>query len=203
MRLDVQTESVDPLAFIWSNRANIGLLIDQEITNQGIYRVELCLQVGLSKPCTEGTISPHFSSRLVRAVESINNADLDELIDQVLRQLNVFCSGGSGWILKQLSSLDIKNCHTRSLAGTSFLPTPAKLEGMRKCLLNINLYDNFCFIYCILAYLFPRSKNRERPSQYHDKFNRLIFSESMMPMKLKDIARFESDNILSISVQFR
>ena len=29
LRLDVQTESVDPLAFIWSNRASIGLLIDQ------------------------------------------------------------------------------------------------------------------------------------------------------------------------------
>ena len=201
LRLDVQTESVDPLAFIWSNRANIGLLIDQEITNQGIFRVGLCLQVVLSKPCTEETISPHFSSRLVRAVESIDNADLDELIDQVLRQLNVFCSGGSGWILEQLSSLDIKICHTRSLAGTSFLPTPAKLEGMRKCLLNIkNLFDNFCFIYCILAYLYPRSKNRERPSQYRDKFNRLKFSESMMPMKLKDIARFESDNNLSITV---
>ena len=139
LRLDVQIESVDPLAFIWSNRVNIGLLIDQEITIQGKSRVGLYLKIVLSKPCTEEIISPHFSSRLVRAVESIDNADLDEMVDQVLRQLNVFYSGGSGWIPKQLSSLDIKICHTRSLAGTSFLPTPAKLENMRKCLLNIKI----------------------------------------------------------------
>ena len=178
LRLDVQTESVDPLAFIWSNRANIGLLIDQEKTNRGLSRVGLCLQVVLSKPCTDETVSPHFSSGLVRAVESIDNADLDELIDQILRQLNVFCFGGSGWIPKKLSSLDIKICHTRSLASQ----------------------DNFCFIYCILAYFFPRSKNRERPSQYRDKFHRLKFSESTMPLKLRDIAWFESDNNLSITV---
>ena len=201
LRLDVQAESVDPLAFIWSNRTDIGLLIDHQITNQGISRVGLCLQVVLAKPCTDETISPYFSSRLVRAVESIDNADLDELIDQVLRQLNVFCSGGSGWILKKLSSLDIKICHTKSLSGTSYLPTPPKLKGMRKCLLNIkNLFDNFCFIYCIVPFLFPRSENCQRPSYYRDKFDRLIFSESMMPMKLRDIPKFENDNKLSITV---
>ena len=165
---------------------------------KGISCVGLCLQVVLSKPCTDETVSPHFSPRLVRAVESIDNADLDELIDQILRQLNVFCSGGSSWMLKKLSSLDIKICHTRSLAGTLYLP---KFEGMRKCLLKIkNLFDNFCFIYSVLAYLFPRSKKCERPSQNRDKFHRLKFRESTMPMKLREIARFESDNNLSMTV---
>ena len=156
LRLDVQTESVDPLAFIWINRANIRVFIDQEIINQGISRVGLCLKK-LYHPTSH----------------------------------HVWCE-----LLGRSTTQTLT-----SLAGTSYLPTPAKLEGMRKCLLNIkNSFDNFRFIYSIVAYLFPRSKNGERPSQYHDKFHRLIFSESLMPLKGRHIARFESDNNLFITL---
>ena len=137
----------------------------------------------------------------MRVVESIDDEDFDELVDQVLRQLNVFCSGGSGWVLEKLICLDIKICKTKSLAGSSYLPTPAKLSSLRRSLLNIkNLCDNFCFIYCNLASLYPCRQNRERPSMYEDKFNRLIFDKSAMPMKLGDIAQFDNKNQLSITV---
>ena len=137
----------------------------------------------------------------MRVVESIDDEDFDELVDQVLRQLNVFCSGGSGWVLEKLIWLDIKICKTKSLAGSSYLPKPAKRSSLRRSLLNIkNLFDNFCFIYCILAFLYPCRQNRERPSMYKDEFNRLIFDKSAMRMKLSDIAQFENKNQLSITV---
>ena len=137
----------------------------------------------------------------MRVVESIDDEDFDELVDQVLRQLNVFCSGGSGWVLEKLICLDIKICKTKSLAGSSYLLTPAKLSSLRLSLLNIkNLFDNFCFIYCILAFLYLCRQNRERPSMYKDKFHRLIFDKSAMPMNLSDIAQFENKTQLSITV---
>ena len=50
LRLDVQQEGIDPFAFMMSNRSDIALSIDKEITNQGISRVGLCIQVVLSQP---------------------------------------------------------------------------------------------------------------------------------------------------------
>ena len=117
LRLDVQQEGVDPFAFMMSNWSDIALLIDKEITNQRISRVGLCIQVVLSKPLDGENVSPCFSTRLIRVVESIDECDLNELVDQLLRQLNVFYSGGSGWVLKKFLSLDIKVCEIRSLAG--------------------------------------------------------------------------------------
>ena len=160
LRLDVQQEGVDLFPFMMSNRSGISLLIDKKIFNQGLSRVGLCIQVVLSKPLDGEKVSSCFSTRLIRVVESIDECDLIELVDQFLRQLNVFCSGGSGCILKKLLSLDMKVGKTRSLAGSSFIPTPAKFVRFRYSFLNIkNLSGNLCFIYCILAFLNPYSKN--------------------------------------------
>ena len=201
LRLDVQQEGVNPFALMMSNRSDIALLIDKEITNQGISRAGLCIQVVLSKPLDGESVSPCFSTRPIRVVKSINECDLNELVDQLLRQLNVFCSGGSGWVLEKILSMDNKVCKTRSLAGSSFIPTPTKLARFRYSLLNItNLSENCCFIYCILVFLYPCLKNRERPSNYSDKFDRLIFDTSSMPMKLRDIPKSETNNSSAITV---
>ena len=89
-----------------SNRSDIALLIDKEITNQEISRAGLCIQVVLSKPLDGEIVSSNFSTRLKRVLESIGEGDLNELNDQLLRQLNVFCTVVSGWVLEKILSLD-------------------------------------------------------------------------------------------------
>ena len=201
LRLDVQEEGVDPFAFMMSHRSDIALLIDKKITNQKISRVGLCIQAVHLKPLDGENFSPCFSTRLKSVVESIDECNLNELVDQILRQLNVFCSGGSGWVLDKFLSMDNKVCKTRSLAGSSFIPTPTKLARFRHSLPNIkNLSDNFCFIYCILAFLYPCSQKWRRSSNYSDKFDRLVFDWSSLPMNFRDIPKFEGNNSLAITV---
>ena len=77
-------------------------------------------------------------------------------------------------------------------------------QNLRACV-NVCLISKTCLTISASYIVFSRTfflgpKIAKRPSQYRDKFNRLIFSVSLMPMKLKDIARFESDNNLSITV---
>ena len=98
LRFDVQQEGVDPFAFMMSNRSDIALLIDKEITNQGIPRVHLCIQVVLLKPLDGENVSPCFSARLRRVVESIVECNLNKLVDQCLRQLNLMDQAGSSKI---------------------------------------------------------------------------------------------------------
>ena len=137
-----------------SKRSDIALLIDIEITNQGISRVGLCIQVVFSKPLDGEIVSPYFSTRLIPVVESIDECDLNELVDHLLRQFNEYCSGDSGWFLENFLSFDIKGCKTKLMAGSTFLPTQTEVACFRYNLLIIkNLSYNFCFFYCFLAFL--------------------------------------------------
>ena len=60
LRLDVQQEGVDPFSFMMSNRSDIALLIDKELTNQGISRVGLCIQVAFPNHCMGKMSLPAF-----------------------------------------------------------------------------------------------------------------------------------------------
>ena len=120
-------------------------------------------------------------------------------VDQVLTQINIFCTAGSGWVIRRL--IDIKLCNYRPLRPGSFIPTPRLLQPLRRTVLNIkNFADGLCFIYCILAALFPVSNNQERPKKYTRYLKKLRFNKERLPMPLSQIPRFEKDNNVKINV---
>ena len=68
-----------------------------------------------------------------------------------LTQINIFCTAGSGWVIKTLQLIDIKLCNYRTLRPGSFIPTPRLLQPLRRTTLNIkNFADGLCFIHCVL-----------------------------------------------------
>ena len=122
-------------------------------------------------------------------------------VDQVLTQINIFCTAGSGWIIRRLQLIDIKLCNYRPLRPGRFIPTPRLLQPLRRTDLNIkNFADGLCFIYCVLAALFPVSNNQERPKKYTRHLKRLTFNKESMPMSLSQIPRFEKDYNVKINV---
>ena len=113
-------------------------------------------------------------------------------VDQIMTQINIFCTGGSGWVIDRMKSLDVKINKYSPLRPATYIPTPKKLESLRRSILNIkNLSDSFCFIYCVLAALFPVRKNQQRPSSYRSHFDDLNFNKRTMPMPLSAIPAFE------------
>ena len=118
-------------------------------------------------------------------------------MDQVVSQLNVFCSGESHWILKKLPAFHIKFCHTKFLSGKSYMLTQPKPKGMRKGLLKIKetLCDNFAS--AIVSF---RSFSSHRQSHQRNKIDNLMFSELMMHIKPNDTLKLENDNKVSITV---
>ena len=78
-------------------------------------------------------------------------------------KINVFCTAGSGWVIDRLNMVELKLSKYFPLRAGCYIPTPTILENQRKSLLNIkNLRDYLCFIYSILAFLFPVRQNQER-----------------------------------------
>ena len=67
----------------------------------------LCVQVQLMKPLDEQSVTPYFISSLLRVVGIIDDDDdWFETIEQIIRQINIFCTGGSGWVVQKLINVD-------------------------------------------------------------------------------------------------
>jgi len=83
---------------------------------------------------------------------------------------------------------------------SSFIETPVELKSVYRSLLIIKSKDEFCFLYSVLAGLFPQKKHVERPSTYSPYMDQLVYKLSDFPMILSKIPSFEKLNNVSISV---
>ena len=153
---------MDPFAFLIGHIGEIISFINDKLSNVHMTRVGLCMQVKLVKPLTGETTEPFFNTVLLSLAQVVTEDDVYNLIDQIISQLNIFSTGGSGWIVEKLLRFDIKTSKTPRLGGSSYIPTQTDLCARisRHCLLNIrNLYDNYCFLYSVAAALFPAKKS--------------------------------------------
>ena len=79
---------------------------------------------------------------------------------------------------------------------------PPKWVSKSKHIVNIETYENDCFKLCILAALeLPKSKtHKERPSVYKKLKRDFNFDGIEFPVQLRDIAKFEKQNKVSVNV---
>ena len=125
-------------------------------------QVGLCIEVKFTKPLLEESTIPFFHSPLESVTTCFTSDEYFAHVDKLLTKINVFCTAGSGWVIDRLNIFELKLSKYFPLRAGSYIPSPTILENQRKSLLNIkNLRDNLCFIYSILAFLFPVRQNQE------------------------------------------
>ena len=77
------------------------------------------------------------------------------------------------------------------------LPLPLK---KKRCLLNIQNKDEQCLKWALLAGLFPKSANSNRPASYKEHERELDFGGLMWPVDLHDVHTVEFLNHIQIDV---
>ena len=72
----------------------------------------------------------------------------------------------------------------------------------KKCIINIKNNDDNCFLYAVAAALISNGKiNKNRPNKYIEFIEaNFKYDLTKMPMKLKEIPKFEYDNKLKINI---
>nr|XP_008196089.1 PREDICTED: uncharacterized protein LOC103313764 [Tribolium castaneum]XP_015837943.1 PREDICTED: uncharacterized protein LOC103313764 [Tribolium castaneum]XP_015837944.1 PREDICTED: uncharacterized protein LOC103313764 [Tribolium castaneum] len=88
-------------------------------------------------------------------------------------------------------------------SGGTYIPLPIELKGKGSCFINIFNKDNYCFVYSILAALFPVNHSKyERVESYPSNVHEILNLKNIeMPVKIKDISKFEKQNpTISINV---
>jgi hypothetical protein len=94
-----------------------------------------------------------------------------KLINEIREKIEAWDNNEAYWHLKRVLFIDFKLREYKPLRGSSYIPTPVKIDST-KSIINIqNKEDNKCFKYCILYGLFKDEINNhpERVTHYKKK----------------------------------
>ncbi|CAH0551589.1 unnamed protein product [Brassicogethes aeneus] len=123
----------------------------------------------------------------------------ENVVDKILNKLSEFAEKDSGWALHKILNLEININKYEVGNGSSYIKLPEQIARKHACV-NVKNFDNGCFGWSLVSALFPANTHVDRTFSYPyygDVFN---FANIELPMKLKDISKFEKLNAISINV---
>jgi len=133
-------------------------------------------------------------------VNEVRDVDIDNIARELSDQVEHWNSRGSGFIIECVKNFVI--CITKfcPLHGSSYIPTPKRIAD-KVCTVNVKNSDQKCFVWSVLASLYPASDNVSKLYKYEQTLNTTNLN---FPLALKDIPKFEilnpsiSVNVLSL-----
>ncbi|XP_033744078.1 uncharacterized protein LOC117329956 [Pecten maximus] len=132
-----------------------------------------------------------------------NDVDLEHNLNDAFQKIfgscEEFIRKGSGWVLKRVIKLEIHVANYSSVGGSSFIPTPVTF-ARHKTLINIVNDDDKCFLWFVLAFLYPSTFLPQRVSNYTQYENDLDMTGMSYPTPVSQISKFERQNQISVNV---
>ena len=130
---------------------------------------------------------------------------LQDSLDQVCHELAVSCMNyryneGTGWKVHEVNDLKLHLGQYKPLKGSQYIELPSYVQHT-KGVVNIQNKDEKCFLWSVLAHLFPKEKNPQRVSKYKPHQNVLNMDGITYPVTINDVVKFEKLNsTLSVNV---
>ena len=122
---------------------------------------------------------------------NVHNSLMQKLDDEQLE--------GSGFVLNGIFNVILEIYKVNDIQASSWVELPEKYKN-NKSIINVKSDDQFCFLWCILAHLFPVEDHKNRTSSYSMHVNKLNLEGLEFPMKVKDFPKFEKLNNLNVNV---
>ena len=139
----------------------------------------------------------HSRNRRLLSIEEFEE-NYEEAIDTINGKLGDYMGESSGWMMDSIKAVNLNIARYNPIRGSSYIPTPQSLVK-KMALVNVKNEDQNCFLYSILASLFPNKNNPEKRSSYKKYIDKLNYKGIEMPMAVKDIDKFEKMNDLVIN----
>ncbi|XP_071574664.1 uncharacterized protein [Temnothorax nylanderi] len=139
-----------------------------------------------------------------RNCELFRTSDLQEwyvlrVIEPILTSLEEFQERDSGWALSHILNLTVNVNKYNPLHAGCFVEIPRKIK-MKKAVINVQLMDNACFAWSVVAALHPAEEHTHRESSYPHYTSVLNLQDIEFLMTLNQIKKFENLNDISINV---
>ena len=140
----------------------------------------------------------HSRNRRLLSIEEFEE-NYHEALDTINGKLGDYMGESSGWMMDSIKAVNLNIARYNPIRGSSYIPTPQSLIK-KMALGNIKNEDQNCFLYSILASLFPNKNHPEKVRSYKKYLDKLNYKDIEMPMAVKDIDKFEKMNDLVINV---
>ena len=124
--------------------------------------------------------------------QDTNNTLLQELDDEQ--------SEGSGFVFQEIEEVILEIYRVNDIQASSYIELPPKYKNSQS-IINIKNNDQYCFLWCILANLYPVEDYKIITSSYSKQFDKFNIQGLDFPMKVTDIPKFENLNRLSTGGQ--
>lgn len=133
------------------------------------------------------------------------NYDYDNLFESVIasikKKVEEFQERDSGWTFLNNLYFEVNINKYDPLNGScsTYVDLPLTVKRKRACI-NIRNKDECCFMWCVVAALYPATRNSERTTSY-PHYKKVLNSDNMsFPVSFSDINTFEKNNEISINV---
>jgi len=192
----------NPMSFLKAKEEKIISILRDEVRKRLRIKFYMTLQVRLTK--TKGdqveVMEPFFHGRchIVLKLEDIEVA-MRESMKKMFTSFLEFQRQGSNWTVDKVMSVNIHIVNYKPIKGSSFIPLPVKLAA-KKAIVNVQNNDNKCFMWSVLAALYPAMKDPQRVTKYIYHQDRLNFTNIPFPVRVADVQKFEKLNNISINV---
>ena len=132
---------------------------------------------------------------------NLTESDIDsiDVRSQLEQQIQNQEKKESGWIFDKINSMKISFYKSVELNGTSYVKIPLRSNAI----LNIQSNDKYCFVWSILASLYPcENTHPSRVINYLQYFNELNFQsfDFTNGFKCSDVHKFNELNNLSVNI---
>ncbi len=181
-------------------KAKIGLAI----TRMKNIKVQLSLKVKLTKfrDLERIDIEPFFNSTTKAIFDDLFlDQTIRDCFAEIIKFYDTFVHQGSGYVISKIQLIKLYISVYKPLRGGKppIHGLPKEIVAKR-AVVNIDCEKEMCFIYCVLAHLYPVKKNPQRATHYTSSLNRLNWANVELPMPLKAVPKFEADNSVAICV---
>ena len=121
---------------------------------------------------------------------------LDNQVDFILKLLNEFVR--NGWTVERVVNFPVRIAAYKPTLGSSYIKSPKYIVS-KHSVLNIVKKDKKCFLWSVLASIFPPKSHQERVTKYKQFEYKLNMTGLKFPLSIHDVKKFENLNP-SISV---
>lgn len=194
----------DPREFLEKSFRSFSIKIKKELT-KSLLKVNTVLYANFVKTSDGETDIKHFNTKTSVIDHNTNLKEWFEenVKEKILSKLESFQERDSGWALFEILHLKVNINYYRpiNIGISTFMRLPEFIKKT-KSVINIQNNDQYCFLWSVVASLFPcdTNKNCIRTNSYPHFSQVLKYEGINFPISIKDIPKFEDQNKLAINV---